>query len=100
MKPKRKPKSPFDMTVFLTKANRGRATAEYRTNDRIFVQGDPANAVFYIKEGKVKLTVLSKQGKEAVVGILGAGGRDPCAPRRAGLFRSICRSFALSQRSD
>ena len=73
MKPKRKPKSPFDMTVFLTKANRGRATAEYRTNDRIFVQGDPANAVFYIKEGKVKLTVLSKQGKEAVVGILGAG---------------------------
>src|ERR1039458_10750191 len=92
MKPKRKPKSPFDMTVFLTKANRGRATAEYRTNDRIFVQGDPANAVFYIKEGKVKLTVLSKQGKEAVVGILGAGGRDPCAPRRAGLFGSICRS--------
>src|ERR1039458_1540045 len=73
MKPKRKPKSPFDMTVFLTKANRGRATAEYRTNDRIFVQGDPANAVFYIKEGKVKLTVLSKQGKEAVVAILGVG---------------------------
>jgi CRP-like cAMP-binding protein len=73
MKPKRKPKPPFDLTVFLTKANGGRTSAEYRINDRIFAQGDPASAVFYIKEGKVKLTVLSKQGKEAVVAILGAG---------------------------
>ncbi|MGA3017990.1 MAG: cyclic nucleotide-binding domain-containing protein, partial [Bryobacteraceae bacterium] len=73
MKPKKKPDSPFDLTVFLTKANGGRTRAEYRTNDRIFVQGDPANAVFYINDGKVKLTVLSKQGKEAVVAILGVG---------------------------
>src|ERR1022692_2392799 len=73
MKPKRKSKSPFDLTVFLAMANGGRTSAEYRANDRIFVQGDPANAVFYIKEGKVKLTVLSKQGKEAVVAILGVG---------------------------
>jgi len=73
MKPKKKPDSPFDLSVFLTKANGGRTRAEYRTNDRIFVQGDPANAVFYINDGKVKLTVLSKQGKEAVVAILGVG---------------------------
>ncbi|MGA2194777.1 MAG: Crp/Fnr family transcriptional regulator [Bryobacteraceae bacterium] len=74
MKPKRKPKPPpFDLTVFLTKADGGRTSAEYHTNDRIFLQGDAANAVFYIKEGKVKLTVLSKQGKEAVVAILGPG---------------------------
>ena len=71
MKPNRKLKPPFDLKVFLTKADRRRTSAEYRANDRIFVQGDPANAVFYIKEGKVKLTVISKQGKEAVVAILG-----------------------------
>src|ERR1017187_295899 len=73
MKPKRKPSLPFDLNDFPTKAKGGRTSAEYRTNDRIFVQGDPADAVFYINEGKVKLTVLSKQGKEAVVAILGAG---------------------------
>ncbi|MGD0871108.1 MAG: Crp/Fnr family transcriptional regulator [Bryobacteraceae bacterium] len=73
MKPKRKPKPPFDLKVFLANARCGRTGAEYRTNSRIFVQGDTADAVFYINEGKVKLTVLSKQGKEAVIAILGAG---------------------------
>ena len=73
MKPKEKLKRPFDPMVFLTKANRGRTSAEYRIDDGIFVQGDTANAVFYITKGKVKLTVLSKQGKEAVVAILGDG---------------------------
>src|ERR1035438_2772699 len=73
MKPKGKLKRPFDPMVFLTKANRGRTSAEYRIDDGIFVQGDTANAVFYITKGKVKLTVLSKQGKEAVVAILGDG---------------------------
>jgi len=43
-----------------------------RKNKRLFSQGDPADAIFYIQSGKVKLTVISKQGKEAVVGILGA----------------------------
>jgi CRP-like cAMP-binding protein len=46
---------------------------EYRANDRIFVQGDPADALLYIKEGKVKVSVVSKQGKEAVVAILKDG---------------------------
>ena len=64
---------PFDLKVFLIKANGGRTGAEYRTNDSIFVQGEPADAIFYIKEGKVKLTVVSKRGKEAVVAILGDG---------------------------
>jgi CRP/FNR family transcriptional regulator, cyclic AMP receptor protein len=76
-KPKTKPKitpvPPFDLKVFLTKANGDNSNAKYRTNDNIFVQGHTANAVFYIKEGKVKLTVISKQGKEAVVAILGDG---------------------------
>jgi len=73
MEPTRTPNSPFDLKVFLTKANGGRTTAEYRTNDSIFVQGDTADAIFYIKEGKVKLTVLSKQGKGAVVAMLQDG---------------------------
>jgi CRP-like cAMP-binding protein len=73
MAPKRTPKPPFDLRLFLAKANGGRTNAEYRTNQSIFVQGDPADAIFYIKEGRVKLTVVSKQGKEAVVAILKDG---------------------------
>jgi CRP/FNR family cyclic AMP-dependent transcriptional regulator len=60
----------FDLEVFLKTASRGTAVTEYRTNDNIFVQGDAADALFYIREGKVKLSVISKQGKEAVVAIL------------------------------
>src|ERR1051325_9351579 len=73
MKPKKRPKAPFDLKVFLTKANGGKSIAEYSSNDRIFRQGDAADAIFYIHTGKVKLTVISKQGKEAVVAILGQG---------------------------
>ncbi|MGA3260206.1 MAG: Crp/Fnr family transcriptional regulator [Bryobacteraceae bacterium] len=61
------------MKVFLSKANGGRTNAEYRANERVFVQGETANAIFYIKKGEIKLTVLSKQGKEAVVAILRGG---------------------------
>ena len=73
MGPNRTPKPPFDLKVLLTKANGGKTSTEYRTNDSIFVQGETANAIFYIKEGKVKFTVLSQQGKEAVVAILRDG---------------------------
>jgi CRP-like cAMP-binding protein len=73
MVPRRAQKPPFDLKVFLRKANGGRTNAEYRTNESIFVQGDPADAIFYIKKGNVKLTVVSKQGKEAVVAILKEG---------------------------
>jgi CRP-like cAMP-binding protein len=64
---------PFDLKLFLTKANGGRTNVAYRINESIFVQGDPADAIFYIKKGNVKLTVVSKQGKEAVVAILKDG---------------------------
>src|SRR5208283_5106998 len=73
MKPKKTSKSAFDLKVFLAKANGGRTIAEYHANERIFVQGETANAIFYIKKGEIKLTVLSKQGKEAVVAILRSG---------------------------
>ena len=63
----------FDSKIFLGQAGKGRTLADYDKNQIIFSQGDPANAVFYIQKGKVKLTVLSNQGKEAVVAILAAG---------------------------
>jgi CRP/FNR family cyclic AMP-dependent transcriptional regulator len=69
MKPKDKP--PFDPQVFLAKVGEGRTSADYRKNQKIFSQGDPADAIFYIQQGKVKLTVVSNQGKEAIIGILG-----------------------------
>ena len=49
----------------------GRGIGGYRTDDTVFSQGDPADAVFYIQSGKVKVTVVSEQGKEAVVAMLG-----------------------------
>jgi CRP/FNR family cyclic AMP-dependent transcriptional regulator len=63
----------FDPKTYLLKAPGGGATKEYRKKQTIFVQGSPADAVFYIEKGKVKLTVLSTRGKEAVVAILGSG---------------------------
>jgi len=62
---------PFDVHAFLTKIGAGRTVISCRKNQKLFSQGDPADAIFYIQDGKVKLTVISKQGKEAVVGILG-----------------------------
>ena len=62
----------FDPAVFLETAAKGRVISTHGKRQTIFAQGDPANAVFYIKKGKVKVTVVSKQGKEAVVAILGA----------------------------
>jgi CRP-like cAMP-binding protein len=61
----------FDPALFFDTAAQGRTIAKYRKSEIIFSQGDEANAVFYIKKGKVKVTVVSKQGKEAVVAILG-----------------------------
>jgi CRP/FNR family cyclic AMP-dependent transcriptional regulator len=64
-------KLPFDPAIFLATVDSGRTLSDYRRNDVIFTQGDPADAVFYIKTGKVKITVISEQGKEAVVAVLG-----------------------------
>jgi CRP/FNR family cyclic AMP-dependent transcriptional regulator len=69
---KHKAKPPFDPKAFLAKANVGRTISKYRKNQIIFSQGDPADFVFYIRDGKVKVTVISEQGKEAVVAVLGS----------------------------
>ena len=63
---------PVDWAAFLAGISRGKTVLEYGANRTIFVQGDPANSVFYLHQGKVKLAVTSQQGREAIVTILGA----------------------------
>ena len=63
----------FDLKTFLGKPGKGRTVSDFPKNHPVFLQGDPADAIFYIHKGKIKLTVVSHQGKEAVVAILGAG---------------------------
>ena len=67
-----KPRPSFNPKSFLAKIGEGRSIGKYRKEQIVFSQGDPADAVFYIQKGKVKITVVSEQGKEAVVAILGA----------------------------
>ena len=69
---KKTKKVPFDSKVFLATVNGGRSISKYRTNQKVFAQGSSADAVFYIQKGKVKITVVSEQGKEAVVAVLGS----------------------------
>jgi CRP/FNR family cyclic AMP-dependent transcriptional regulator len=65
-------KSPsFDVMAFLRQRIKGRATSNYRANQIVYTQGDPADSVFYVHKGKVKVTVTSGRGKEAVVAIRG-----------------------------
>ncbi len=59
--------------MFLTEVGKGRDQTNYEKSQVVFSQGDPAQAIFYIQNGKIKLTVVSKEGKEAVVAILDAG---------------------------
>jgi CRP-like cAMP-binding protein len=66
-------KTPFDPREFLSKVSGGRTISEYRAQEVVYRQGDPADAVFYIQSGKAKVTVLSEQGREAVVAVLGPG---------------------------
>ena len=68
-----KKRSKFDPKKFLSTINGGRKIAAFPKKKTIFVQGDPSNAVFYIRKGKVKLSVVSKSGKEATLGILNEG---------------------------
>jgi CRP/FNR family transcriptional regulator, cyclic AMP receptor protein len=70
---KAKKKGSFDPELFLGTVDRSRTLKNYPTDEVIFSQGEPADAVFYIRKGKVKLIVASKQGKQAVVAILGTG---------------------------
>jgi CRP/FNR family transcriptional regulator, cyclic AMP receptor protein len=63
----------FDPKDFLAKVGEGKTVVEFHENQTVFLQGEVADTVFYIQQGKVKLTVISEQGKEAVVAILEPG---------------------------
>jgi CRP/FNR family transcriptional regulator, cyclic AMP receptor protein len=66
-------KDAFNQTRFLAKVGAGKQILEFHRNQHVFEQGDVADTVFYLQKGKVKLTVLSEHGKEAVVAILEPG---------------------------
>ena len=83
---KKSNKGSFDPAVFLATAKLGRSIFDHAEGHVVFSQGDPADAVFYLKKGNVKIAVTSEQGKEAILGILGEGeffgelkknGREP-----------------------
>ena len=70
---KAKTKRPFDIHTFLATVDSGRSISTYRMNQAVFVQGEAANSIFYIQEGRVKVTVVSEQGKEAIVALMEKG---------------------------
>ena len=70
---KKRGKASFDPKAFLAKIGEGKTIATYRKDQIVFSQGEIADAVFYIQKGKIKLSVVSEQGKEAVVAILAPG---------------------------
>jgi CRP/FNR family transcriptional regulator, cyclic AMP receptor protein len=63
-----------DPETFLEKVGFGKTVVNLKEKEAVFLQGDPANAVFYIQKGRVKLTVVTQNGKEATIALLGAGG--------------------------
>jgi CRP/FNR family cyclic AMP-dependent transcriptional regulator len=69
----RSPKNAFDPATFLTTVGKGKSIFEIRKNQTLFAQGDVADKVFYIQQGKLKLSILSEEGKEAVIAVLATG---------------------------
>ena len=63
----------FDPKEFLAKVGEGKTIVEFDKDQIVFAQGDAADTVFYLQKGRIKIVVISEQGKEAVVGILGPG---------------------------
>ena len=97
-KPTKRP--PFDVKVFLNTVAGGRSVSSYRKNRKVFSQGDPGDAVFYIQEGKVKVCVVSEQGKEAVVALHGDGDffGENCLnghPRRVATVMTVTESVIM-----
>jgi CRP/FNR family transcriptional regulator, cyclic AMP receptor protein len=91
-----KRKTPFDPKVLLAKVDAGRTKLSCKANQIVFSQGDPADSVFYIQKGKVKVTVVSEHGKEAVIAILESGEfcGEGCL---AGQLRRMATASALTE---
>ena len=90
----------FDLQSFLDSAGVARTIRKYPRSAVIFSQGDPANHVFYIQQGSVKISVLSRTGKEAVVAVLGEGdffgeGCLAAQPRRIATAAAMSASTVL-----
>jgi CRP/FNR family cyclic AMP-dependent transcriptional regulator len=66
-------KIPLDPHIFLSEAGNARTISDYRANEVVYSQGDPADSIFYIQDGTTKVTVYSERGKEAIVWLPGAG---------------------------
>jgi CRP/FNR family cyclic AMP-dependent transcriptional regulator len=64
---------PFDPGAFLTQAGIGRTIVDLKKSQIVFSQGDPAEDIFYVQSGKIKLSVISSSGKEATIALLGVG---------------------------
>ena len=97
---KARKKPSFDPNVFLATVDSGRTASDYRKDDVIFSQGEPADGVFYIQKGRAKIVVTSEQGKEAVVAVLGVGAffGEGCLigqPSRLSAARSLTASTVL-----
>ena len=91
---KKRGRTSFDPKQFLAKVGEGKTIAKYHKDQVVFSQGQVADAVFYVQQGKIKLTVVSEQGREAVVAILGPGHffGEGCLnghPRRIATTRAI-----------
>jgi CRP/FNR family transcriptional regulator, cyclic AMP receptor protein len=94
---------PFDAQAFLMSVGAGRTMKKYKANKIVFQQGDPADAVFYIQEGSIKLTVLSQQGKEGVIAILGPAdffGEGCLAGQRLHLGSAVAMSASIIARIE
>jgi CRP/FNR family cyclic AMP-dependent transcriptional regulator len=91
-----KRKTPFDPEVLLAKVDAGRTKLSCEAHQIVFAQGDPADSVFYIQKGKVKVTVVSEHGKEAVIAILESGEfcGEGCL---AGQLRRMATASALTE---
>ena len=85
----------FDLHTFLSTIDGGRTIADFPKKKAIFVQGDSCDAVFYIQKGRVKLTVVAKNGKEATIGILNEGDffGDSCL---GGQKLRMCSAIAMT----
>src|SRR6266852_2906864 len=93
-------KPPFNAKSFLVKIGDGRSVTRRSKDQIVFSQGDPADAVFFIQKGKVKVVVASEQGKEAVIAILGMDdffgeGCLAAQPRRMATVRTLTECMIM-----
>jgi CRP/FNR family transcriptional regulator, cyclic AMP receptor protein len=93
----------FNPQTFLSEPGAGRKIIQYNRKQMIYSQGDPGSALFYLKKGRVKLVVTSKQGRDAVVGLLGPGdffGQESLNGHKGRLARAVTLSECVVTRIE